>query len=42
MDRSQSTLFAERLVDWIVEDNPVRVIDALVDEVHLVELGSTG
>ena len=30
-DRSQSTLFPERLDDYIAEDNPVRVIDAFVD-----------
>ena len=28
-DRSQTTLFPECLDDWIDEDNPVRVIDAL-------------
>lgn len=26
-DRSQSTLFPERLDDYIAEDNPVRVVD---------------
>ena len=31
-DRSQATLFPERLDDYIVEDNPVRVIDVFVDE----------
>ena len=31
-DRSQSTLFPERLEDWISEDNPVRVVDVFVDE----------
>ena len=30
-DRSQSTLFPERLDDYIAEDNPVRVIDAFID-----------
>jgi transposase len=39
VDRSQSTLFPESLEDWIVEDNPVRVIDAFVDELNLAELG---
>ena len=29
-DRSQSTLFPERLDDYIAEDNPVRVIDGNV------------
>jgi transposase len=37
--RSQSLLFPERLEDWIEEDNPVRVIDAFVDELDLRELG---
>ena len=31
-DRNQTTLFPECLDDWIDEDNPVRVIDVLVDE----------
>ena len=26
-DRDQSSLFPERLEDWISEENPVRVID---------------
>ena len=30
-DRAQSTLFPERLDDYIAEDNPVRVIEAFVD-----------
>jgi len=38
-DRSQSTLFPERLDDYIAEDNPVRVIDAFVDELDLGDLG---
>lgn len=38
-DRSQSTLFPEHLEDWIDEDNPVRVVDVFVDELHLAELG---
>ncbi len=38
-DRSQVTLFPDRLEDWIDEDNPVRVIDLFVDEIELVELG---
>ncbi len=29
IDRCQSTLFPERLDDWIRDDNPVRVIDVL-------------
>jgi transposase len=38
-DRDQSTLFPERLDDWIGEDNPVRVIDVFVDELDLGGLG---
>ena len=38
-DRGQSTLFPERLDDWIIEDNPVRVIDVFVDELDLGGLG---
>ncbi len=38
-DRSQSTLFPERLDDYIAEDNPVRVIDFFVDELDLYNLG---
>ncbi len=39
VDRSQTTLFPERLEDWVVEDNPVRVIDVFVDELDLGDLG---
>ena len=38
-DRSQSTLFPERLDDYIHEDNPVRVVDVFVDELSFSELG---
>jgi transposase len=38
-DRGQSTLFPERLDDWIGDDNPVRVIDVFVDELDLGGLG---
>lgn len=41
-DRSQSTLFPERLDDYIAEDNPVRVIDVFVDELDLKGLGFEG
>jgi transposase len=41
-DRGQSTLFPEYLEDWIGEDNPVRVIDAFVEELDLAELGFDG
>ena len=35
VDRSQSTLFPDRLEDWIGDDNAVRVIDVFVDELDL-------
>ena len=38
-DRSQSTLFPERLDDYIADDNAVRVVDAFVDKLELGELG---
>src|SRR5438128_2180743 len=38
VDRGQSTLFPERLEDWIGEDNAVRVIDIFVEELDLAEL----
>jgi transposase len=41
-DRSQATLFPERLEDWICEDNPVRAVDVFVDELDLAELGFGG
>jgi transposase len=41
-DRNQSTLFPERLDDYIAEDNPVRVIDVFVDEIDLGQLGFGG
>ena len=41
-DRSQSLLFPERLEDWIAEDNPVRAVDAFVEELDLVHLGFAG
>ena len=42
MDRGQSTLFPECLEDWIAEDNPVCVIDVLVDELDLSHHGFSG
>jgi transposase len=39
VDREQSTLFPEYLEDWVGEDNPVRVVDAFVDELDLFDLG---
>src|ERR1700691_3351267 len=40
--RTQSLLFPEQLDDWVAEDNPVRVIDAFVEELGLKELGFEG
>jgi len=37
-NRSQSTLFPERLDDYIAEDNPVRVVDAFVNKLDLKQL----
>ena len=42
VDRNQSTLFPERLEDFIAEDNPVRVVDVFVDQLDLRELGFWG
>ncbi len=39
VSRSQGTLFPERLGDFIGDDNPVRVIDAFVDQLDLLGLG---
>ena len=41
-DRSQSTLFPERLEDYLSEDNPVRAIDVFVDGLDLAGLGFGG
>ena len=41
-DRSQSTLFPERLDDYLGHDNPVRAIDVFVDELDLAKLGFGG
>ena len=40
--RSQSVLFPEQLEDWISEDNPVRAVDAFVEELALAQLGFDG
>jgi transposase len=42
VDRGQSTLFPDRLEDWIGDDNPVRVVDVFVDELDLGGLGFDG
>lgn len=39
VDRGQQVLFPESLDEYIAEDNPVRVIEAFVDTLDLVELG---
>ena len=41
-DRSQVTLLPECLDDYIGEDNPVRVVDAFIDELDLEALGFGG
>ncbi len=38
-DRSQSNLFPECLDDLIDENNPVRVVEAFVNELDLGDLG---
>ena len=38
-DRSQATLFPERLDDYVAEDSSVRVIDVFIDELDLSDLG---
>src|SRR4029450_3593998 len=42
VDRGRSTLFPECLEDWVLEDNPVRVIDVFVEELDLGEVGFSG
>jgi transposase len=39
IDRDQTTLFPERLEDWIDEDHLVRVVDLFVEELDLNGLG---
>ncbi|WKW51494.1 IS1182 family transposase [Rhodomicrobium lacus] len=38
-DRTQGTMFPERLEDYVASDNPVRVIDFFVDQLDLGQLG---
>jgi transposase len=38
-DRRQPTMLPPCLDDYIAEDNPVRVVDAFVDELDLFALG---
>ena len=37
--REQATLFPERIDDYISQENPVRVVNAFVDELNLFKLG---
>ncbi len=39
VSRDQTTLFPERLDDWVGEDHPVRVVDMFVDQLDLGALG---
>ena len=41
-NRSQVTLLPECLDDFIADDNPVRVVDAFIDELDMVALGLEG
>jgi transposase len=41
-DRTQSTLLPDCLDDYITADNPVRAVDAFVEELDLKELGFEG
>src|SRR5918995_5112712 len=41
VERTQATLFPDRLDDFVGADNPVRVVDAFVDALDLRELGFT-
>lgn len=38
-ERHQTTLFPDRLEDYVGEDSPVRVVDIFVDELDLIDLG---
>ncbi len=38
-DRKQVTLLPECLDDFVAEDNPVRIIEAFVEELELASLG---
>ena len=41
-DRRQGVLLPEYLDDWVSEENPVRAIEAFVDELDLGSLGFSG
>ncbi len=40
--RSQTALLPTLLDDYIAEDNPVRIVDAFVEQLNLHELGFAG
>ncbi len=40
-DREQGVLFPDHLEDFVGEDNPVRAVDAFVDVLDLVDIGSS-
>ena len=39
-DRNQMLLMPERVEDYVADDNPVRVIDAFINGLNLIELGN--
>src|SRR5689334_21987991 len=41
LDRSQTLLFPERLEDYVAGENPVRFLDAFVEQLDLAQLGFT-
>jgi transposase len=41
-DRRQGVLLPEYLDDWVSEENPVRAVDAFIDELDLAALGFEG
>lgn len=41
-DRGQSALLPPSLEDYVAEDNPVRVVEAFVEQLDLRRLGSGG
>jgi hypothetical protein len=40
--RTQTTLLPESIDDYITDTNPVRIVDAFVDELDLGQLGFDG
>lgn len=40
--RNQATLLPECLEDFVAQDNPVRIVDAFVDELDLASMGFEG